>query len=510
MIPLTWLLCLGAPPGPIDEVPIAAPVEPAVPPDVPVDAPAVAADDPRPQSPSAPDPSADEAIERRVDARLRELGFIDARGRRVPPATPRPTIDPRFAPRREAFLWGDFTWAPANYAPVETPLKWGPFTGEIRLDAAYHVSLANPKDNTISGSSEVFRHNELQLTQIGFGGNVFYRNVHARLMTQFGMYSVTTPRNDSSYARGNWRLDDAYRHLSEAYAGYHIPVRYGLNVQAGIFMSYVGLWSYYNFDNWTYQPSYVSSNTPWFFNGVRVQFFPTKRLKLEPWIVNGWQAYAKFGDGPGFGGQVLWRPTEWLTVLGNQYYGTDTFGVRARKRIHTDDSIMIRTFERPARGVSRGAVSLTLDAGCEWGGGVSCGQQYFAGFMAYHRLWFWRNQLGLTVGGGAITNPGRYLVLIPPINGATAASGTPYFTAAPGNRYWAWDLQTTFDWMINRHLTLRGEFTTRHASVPYFSGRDGVTPPGGNQGPPGSIVPGWRPDLVRDENRFTLAWMLRY
>src|SRR5258708_36339963 len=33
-----------------------------------------------------------------------------------------------------------------------------------------------------------------------------------------------------------------------------------------------------------------------------------------------------------------------------------------------------------------------------------------------------------TLSGGAIDNPGRYLVLLPPINGATAFSGTPYFT----------------------------------------------------------------------------------
>ena len=39
----------------------------------------------------------------------------------------------------------------------------------------------------------------------------------------------------------------------------------------------------------------------------------------------------------------------------------------------------------------------------------------------------------LTVGGGEITNPGRYLVLMPPINGATAASGTPYFSENPGD-----------------------------------------------------------------------------
>ena len=68
---------------------------------------------------------------------------------------------------------------------------------------------------------------------------------------------------------------NAYKYVSEAYGGYHFNVNHGLNVDAGIFVSYIGLFSYYNFDNWTYQPSYVSSNTPWFFNGVRVQWFPT-------------------------------------------------------------------------------------------------------------------------------------------------------------------------------------------------------------------------------------------
>src|SRR4029077_11404151 len=101
----------------------------------------------------------------------------------------------------------------------------------------------------------------------------------------------------------------------------------GINIDAGIFMSYVGLFSYYQFDNWAYQPSYVSSNTPWFFNGVRIQIFPSDKLKIEPWIVNGWQSYGKFNKAPGVGLQVLWRPTWWLSVLGNQYYGTDTLGI---------------------------------------------------------------------------------------------------------------------------------------------------------------------------------------
>ena len=64
--------------------------------------------------------------------------------------------------------------------------------------------------------------------------------------------------------------------------------------------------------------------------------------------------------------------------------------------------------------------------------------------MAYNRFWFDKDKFAVTVGGGKINNPGRYLVLIPPINGATAASGTPYFTANPGDPYKAWDASATF------------------------------------------------------------------
>lgn len=408
------------------------------------------------------------------------------------------------------FGFADFSWAPASYGSNDRPLKWGPFTGELRVDTVYHFSFNKPKDNTIGGSSEVFRHNEVQVTQLGVGGDFYYKGVHARLMTQFGMYSMTTPRNDASTGRGQWRLEDAYRYISEAYGGYHIDALGGINIQAGIFMSYVGLWSYYNFDNWTYQPSYVSSNTPWFFNGGRIQVFPSDKVKLELWVVNGWQSYGKFNQAPGVGLQTRWAPNENVVVLGNQYVGTDTLGVADRKRIHTDDSVMVKYYQRKGGAFSKAAGSLTLDAGCEFGGDVTCGDQYFLGFMAYQRFWFAGDHVGLTVGGGAMTNPGRYLVLLPPVNGATSLSGTPYFTAAPGDRYSAWDMQITADFMPKDWITFRLELNHRAANVPYFSGPEGVTPPGGNQGAPGSVVEGWRPDLVKSEDRLTTAMMVKF
>jgi hypothetical protein len=127
-------------------------------------------------------------------------------------------------------------------------------------------------------------------------------------------------------------------------------VNHGLNVDAGIFVSYIGLFSYYNFDNWAYQPSFVSSNTPWFFNGLRVQWFPTNKLKIEPWVINGWQSYNRFNGHRGLGGQILYRPKEWLSLVSNNYgNGTDTLGNPGRSRIHTDNSIEVRYWQQPGK-----------------------------------------------------------------------------------------------------------------------------------------------------------------
>jgi len=429
----------------------------------------------------------------------------------------------------EPFSDADWSWLNGN--PRTKDIYWDSkfFTPEIRSDITYTYDFNHPADHSMGGSSEIFRSNEVQVEQLGVGGDFHYDNVRARLMTQFGMYSATTPRNDPSPANGEWDLDTAYRYVSEAYGGYHFNVLHGINVDAGIFMSYIGLFSYYNFDNWAYQPSYVSSNTPWFFNGVRVQIFPTAHLKIEPWFINGWQSYGSANHRPGLGGQIKWTPRPWINIISNNYgLGHDDLYTPNRGRIHTDDSVEVKYYDQPLKTLDKMAFSFTGDLGCEFGGGVSCHgdtkngpKQSFEGYMLYNRFWFHKDIFGLTLGGGQINNPGRYLVLLPPINGETAASAainSPYFTENPGDPFKAWDSSITFDWMPKQYITFRWEFDHRHASVPYWSGSGGITPPPGtingfpseyacNNGSPSPTIEGcsgnggvWYPDLRRTEN----------
>src|SRR6267142_3607722 len=57
----------------------------------------------------------------------------------------------------EPFAFADFTWLTDNPRAKDLPLDTKPFTGEFRVDTNYTYSFNRPQDDTISGSSEVFR-----------------------------------------------------------------------------------------------------------------------------------------------------------------------------------------------------------------------------------------------------------------------------------------------------------------------------------------------------------------
>ncbi|HEV3331964.1 MAG TPA: outer membrane beta-barrel protein [Bryobacteraceae bacterium] len=467
--------------------------------------------------------SADAKSEPIADLRPLSPVPLDAQAAQTPaPAAPAAEPAPAPVDLVTPFAYADYTWMNAVPRNHDEVLDGKYFSGEFRVDTNYIYDWQRPIDHTLIGTTEGERTGELVIQAINVGGDFHAGNMQGRLLTQFGAVSTAVPRNDASYSRGQWQLQDAYRYLTDAYAGYHTNVSHGLNFQAGIFLSYIGLFSYYTFDNWAYQPSYVSSNTPWFFSGARMQYFPTNKLKIEPWFINGWQTYAKYNGRHGIGGQILWRPTGNLDFVWNTYaLGRDTPGAMLRSRYHADWSQEWKYWENPNKLMHRMAFTVTEDFGCETGGGVVCHggnantpAQNFLGIMAYHRWWFDKDRFGATIGGGVMNNPGRYLVLLPPINGASATTGTPYFTQNPGDQFKAYDFQLTFDYMPSQWVTWRVEFTQRGANVPYFTGPGGITPqvaPGVyyNTGDPTQIIPGFTPDLRKHENRLLFSLLVK-
>jgi putative OmpL-like beta-barrel porin-2 len=453
-------------------------------------------------------------------------------------------------PASEPFAFGDFSWLNGN-SRKQTPPAFDSkyFTGDVTFDFNYTHSYNDPIDNTVVGSTALARNNELQLSFMGVGGDIHVDNVRGRVMMQFGTRSTVVPRNDGSSYRGQYDLQTIYRYISEAYAGYHWDVWHGINLDAGIFMSYIGLFSYNNFENWGYQPSYTSDNTPWFFNGLRLQTFPTDKLKVELWLVNGWQSYGTFNHSPGLGASIYYRPKETVDYVFNNYYGKDDQGAPGRYRFHSDNSYQLRYINRKHGFISKAAFSITGDFGFENGDGVTpfgkteaktgvkLPAQNFISGMIYNRLWLGEKQkFAWTIGGGYMHNPGQYLVLAP-----TGYADTLFQQqTGPGSSFEAWDYSTSIDYMPKQNLTLKVEFVHRAVEkigaapgttqlTGYFAGHGGVTSPTGFANTGGytytssgaSVAPPlsswtnpngtpWMPDMVKSESRIVLALLVRF
>ncbi len=409
--------------------------------------------------------------------------------RAAPLTPPPPAVSPSTEP---PFGWGDFTWMNGQSRQKDFPLKafGDAVTLSLYLDFNYAYSANRPRDNTLTSTASIPRHNEIGINLVSVGFDWNYRNVIGRISLQWGSMLSVVQDLDGTAARGRSLALANLRYIREAVAGYHFDgVGHGLNLEGGIFMSYIGLESYLLAENWNYTRSLICEHTPFYFHGVRAQYFPSDRVKIEPWLMNGWQTYGKWNYAPAGGMATRWSPSESVTLIGNLYVGTDTKGISDRVRIHHDDSVIVRYHDAPkASFVSKAAVSLNTHAGFESGGAGQPGaaDAHVFGSSLVHRTWFSRDHLAFAVRGEVFTNPSRYLTQYPP----------PGFQTGPGIKaLQVWGVTGTLDIMPNDFFALRFEGAYRRANAPYFAGPRGTTSPDGFQPTPAGFVP----DVVNDQ-----------
>lgn len=379
-------------------------------------------------------------------------------------------------------------------------------TGVAFVDAYYNYDLNKPMDNTHTISSSIGRTNEFCVNQVSIGLESNYRNTIGRLWLQYGQMGSIIQDLDGTMTHGRNTSINNLKYIREAAAGYHFNKMYGINAELGMFMSYIGLESYVLNENWSYQRSMPCDFTPFYFTGARVQLYPSKKLKTELWILNGWQTYNSFNTGLGLGSSTYWRPSENTQWVANFYIaGKDTRNDPRLLRFHHDHSLVHRyNKSSTSKGLSQAAFSINNHYGFQSGSGVSASKNYMLGTSVANRLWFYKNKIGFTLRADYVTNPGLYLAFSP--SPVTPNAYTEAIAKVPDQKLELYQGTATVDIMPNDHFTFRVEYGYRHSNVPYFAGPGGTTSPDGWVDTPTS---GWAPDLVKDEGRITLAMCVR-
>jgi len=401
------------------------------------------------------------------------------------------------------FAFGDFTWMNGQNRQKTFPLSFGNVNLSLYGDTYYNYSFNDPQDNTQTNSAVTGRHNEFTLNQVSVGLESNYENVIGRILLQFGSMQSIIQETDGSVNHGRNTGTNNFKFIREAAIGYHFDAMHGINLEAGIFMSYIGLESYVTQENWNYQRALVNDFTPSYFTGMRLTMYPSDKLKIEPWLMNGWQSYDKWNKDISGGLSVYYRPKEWLGFIANFYYGSDTKNEPGRKRFNHDNSILMRYYQNKlSSGISKAAFSINTHYGFETGGnGLKSDSAYFFGTSAANRIWFAKDKFALTLRGGYVTNPTRYLASAP-----TATGFIPGYSGDDGYSLKITEFTTTLDFMPNDFFTFRLEYLNRKANVPYFAGSGGTTSPDGWQ----PIDPNFIPDLKTSENRFIMAMNFRF
>ncbi|MES2689030.1 MAG: outer membrane beta-barrel protein [Bacteroidota bacterium] len=413
----------------------------------------------------------------------------------------------------------NLTWINGQSRIKESPLvltdKNGEtiLTGTAYMDAYYNYNFANPNDNTQTISSAIGRHNETSINLASFGIESYYKNCIGRLWLQYGSMQHIVQELDASVNRGRNTGTGNLKFIREAAAGYHFNKWHGINIEAGIFMSYIGLESYMLQDNWSYQRSMVCDFTPFYFQGARVQMFPSKKLKQEIWVLNGWQTYNSYSKSPGLGSSTYWRPNENIQLVANFYLGRDTQNPDTagnqsnRIRFHHDNSVVARYFTKPeSKGISQAAFSLNthygFQKGTDKGDNITAKEHFMIGTSLANRIWFNKNKFALTLRGDVVSNGGNYLAFSP--SPVTPNDYTDAFASNANKPIQIFQGTVTFDIMPNDYVTFRFEYGHRNSNIPYFTGPAGTTSPSGWVNGP-ATVNAWRPDLGRSEDRVTVA-----
>lgn len=430
----------------------------------------------------------------------------------VKPGQQRPATDTTTAtPSKVPFEGMDLTWVNGQNRQTNFPLQFKDANGETvltgvaLLDGYFNYNFARPIDNTQTISAVTARANEFSLALASVGLESSYKNIIGRLWLQTGSMAAVVQETDGSVLRGRNTGTGNLKFVREAAAGYHFNKAYGLNLELGIFMSYIGLESYVMQENWSYQRSLVCDFTPFYFQGARVQFFPARTFKTELWLMNGWQTYNSFNRQPSVGNSNYFRPTENVQLVANFYYGNDSRPGTADSlrgagsypkitRFHHDNSVVARYYHKPKgsplRGITQAAFSLNTHYGFQRGDGLKAADNYMVGSSLAHRLWFAKNKMAVTTRVGFVQNPSRYLSFNPSVVG---------FTDLNASKLTAREATATLDLMPNDFVTFRLEYLHRRANVPYFAGRGGTTSPTGYADQP--LPADWAPDLRKTENR---------
>lgn len=175
-----------------------------------------------------------------------------------------------------------------------------PFTIGGWVELYYGYNFNEPSNGITDLRGFDNRHHSFNLSNVAVDAQWDWEGVNGRITLQWGSTPATYYLAETaapSLGTGVGPQDQAlWQWVQQAHVGYRAPIGAGLNVEAGLFLSPVGVESLAVKDNFLYSRTNLFYGYPFYHTGVRISYPVLEELTLVGWVVNGWNTVLDNND----------------------------------------------------------------------------------------------------------------------------------------------------------------------------------------------------------------------
>lgn len=217
------------------------------------------------------------------------------------------------------------------------------------------------------------RHNEVNLNLGIIALGIKHKKYRAKIALQTGTYASDT------YAEEPGLLKNVF----EAYAGISLNRKNNLWLDAGIFLSHLGIENPMSIEDWTLTRSLTVESLPYYLSGAKLTYKPSDVVQILGVVCNGWQRIQRVAGNsmPSFGTQLLITPNDKYTFSWGTFVGTDDPD-STRRMMYFNDLYAIMQF------VEKFGVSAEFDFGARQKSKDEAGYDTWYGFSVIARYNF--------------------------------------------------------------------------------------------------------------------------
>ena len=186
------------------------------------------------------------------------------------------------------------------------------------------------------------------------------------------------PTADLTHAFEPSGTPEIQKHIQQAFVTYVAPLGKGLTIDAGKFVTHMGLEVIESKDNWNYSRGLLFTwAIPFYHAGIRASYPVADGVTFTLLGVNGWNNVDENFDGKSLGAQLIVTAIPKVTFVQNAIWGSEA---GANMQRHVYDTIII------LNATDKLSFALNFDIGMDDTPGITAGDSSWYGLAGYGRL----------------------------------------------------------------------------------------------------------------------------